>query len=246
MMSLAPRNPAIAQTETQPYIGYIFGTNIICLACHAYFAAPAAGEDTRFYLHGGLSVDFIGQRGPTSKIRLALMDGLIFALQAVMLSVLMKQKALKERLSSAADAPGAVSDAQAAEPRARSIEEAALEELGLVRQPSLDSMSPSPSEGPDGSDEGRRGDVRDDDEEDEYYRSGTSAEAASAAAAAEVLDALRSGQGSVASLYVLGSLREVHGAYSELVATRPRPSQALAASISGFFANRRVFRLRAG
>lgn len=52
-----------------------------------YFDRPSAGEGARGYLHGGLLIDFIGQKGPISKFSLVLLDLLIVGLQVVMLSV---------------------------------------------------------------------------------------------------------------------------------------------------------------
>ena len=49
----------------------------------------------RGYLHGGIIVDLIGQKGPTSKVHLVLLDLLILGLQCFMLAVHVE----KERLS---------------------------------------------------------------------------------------------------------------------------------------------------
>ena len=54
------------------------------------------------YLHGGMLIDFVGQLGPVSKIKLVLLDFLTFALQLVMLAVVIKRRALKKEITSPA------------------------------------------------------------------------------------------------------------------------------------------------
>ena len=54
----------------------------------------------RGYLHGGLLIDFVGQLGPTSKIKLVSFDCLTLALQLVILAVFMERAALKRELVS--------------------------------------------------------------------------------------------------------------------------------------------------
>lgn len=76
----------------RPYIGIIFGTNILCLLLHLAFSPPAAGEATRGYLHGGLVIDFIGQRSPVGIWKLVGLDILVFALQVLVLGVTLERR----------------------------------------------------------------------------------------------------------------------------------------------------------
>ncbi|KAK4550177.1 hypothetical protein LTR36_003144 [Oleoguttula mirabilis] len=80
----------------RPYVGAILGANLLCLFLHAIYAAPAAGEATRGYLHGGLAMDFIGQKGPTSKTALLLLDVLVVMLQLGQLSMHITRQRLKD------------------------------------------------------------------------------------------------------------------------------------------------------
>lgn len=48
----------------------------------------------RGYLHGGLIIDFVGQKGPTSKLRLFLLDLLVLFLQLVMFAAHTERQAL--------------------------------------------------------------------------------------------------------------------------------------------------------
>lgn len=89
--ALFPEPPA-----NRPYIGMIFGTNILCLLVHIFSSPPSAGEATRGYLHGGMAMDFIGQKGPSSKLHLLLLDLLVVFLQTVHLSVLVLRQRLRQ------------------------------------------------------------------------------------------------------------------------------------------------------
>lgn len=89
----------------RPYLGAIFGSGLLCLAVHALFDPPEASEATRGYLHGGLAMDFIGQKGPTSKTHLILLDLLVLALQLVHLTALITRLKVKEKASLPTAAP---------------------------------------------------------------------------------------------------------------------------------------------
>ncbi|CAK4033633.1 Hypothetical predicted protein [Lecanosticta acicola] len=109
LMFLTPK-PALfpEPPPNRPYIGGIFGSNILCFLLHAIFAAPSAGEQTRGYLHGGLAMDFIGQKGPTSKVHLLVLDILVLVMQVVQLSVHVLKMKLKDGSSTAEATPVAV------------------------------------------------------------------------------------------------------------------------------------------
>lgn len=79
----------------RPYIGIIFGNNIICILLHLLFRPPAAGEATRGYLLGGLVIDFVGQESPVSRWRLLALDALVLALQVLILAVTLERKKLE-------------------------------------------------------------------------------------------------------------------------------------------------------
>ena len=49
----------------------------------------------RGYLHGGLLIDFVGQQGPISKVKLVLLDIMTLVFQLCILSVTVERKALK-------------------------------------------------------------------------------------------------------------------------------------------------------
>ena len=76
----------------RPYIGMIFGSNIVCILLHLLFRPPAAGEATRGYLLGGLLIDFVGQESPVSRWRLLVLDAMVLALQILILAVTLERR----------------------------------------------------------------------------------------------------------------------------------------------------------
>src|SRR3954469_4316676 len=78
MMFLSPKPQFIPTAPIhRPYIGAIFAPNIICILLHILTARSEAGEAMRGYLHGGVIIDLIGQKGPTSKFHLVVLDLLV-------------------------------------------------------------------------------------------------------------------------------------------------------------------------
>ncbi len=84
----------------RPYVPVILGTNAFCALLHILSSRPQAGELTRGYLHGGIIIDFIGQKGPSSKLVLIFLDIVVLALQCFMLTVHVEQERLKTALGS--------------------------------------------------------------------------------------------------------------------------------------------------
>lgn len=94
------------QNVPQPYVGGVLGTNLLCLVFHLFNSPPEAGEATRGYLHGSLLIDFIGQQGPTSKLRLVLLDIVILLLQFLTLAVTKEKTDLEAKKD--AELPSAI------------------------------------------------------------------------------------------------------------------------------------------
>lgn len=131
-MFLTPKPAFIpAAPQHRPYIGAIFGPNIICILLHIFTARSEAGEAMRGHLHGGVIIDLIGQKGPTSKIHLVLLDILVLVLQCLMLAVHVE----KERLQAILSALVQGRTANTAQPRAEVVtsQDHDAEERGVVR-----------------------------------------------------------------------------------------------------------------
>jgi hypothetical protein len=103
--------------EPRPFLPVVAGLFAVNFLLHMLYPAPAAGEDTRGYLHGGLMIDFIGQQGPTSKWKLGGLDLCVMVLQLIMVSAHVKRRDLKKQLSQiiAREAPASAADAATSE-----------------------------------------------------------------------------------------------------------------------------------
>lgn len=80
----------------RPQMYTVFGSNGICMLVHLIFSLPEAGETMRGYLHGGVIIDFIGQKAPTSRLSLLLLDCLILILQCIMCAIWMEKDRLQK------------------------------------------------------------------------------------------------------------------------------------------------------
>ncbi|KAL0938954.1 DUF1746-domain-containing protein [Colletotrichum truncatum] len=73
----------------------VFVPNLLCILLHTFAALPTAGEAARGYLHGGVIVDFIGQRPPTSRLTFLAFDLVVLAVQCLMLAVHSEREKLR-------------------------------------------------------------------------------------------------------------------------------------------------------
>ena len=132
MMFLTPKPNFIPpMPQHRPYIGAIFGPNIICMFLHIFTARSEAGEAMRGYLHGGVIIDLIGQKGPTSKLHLVILDILVLALQCFMLAVHVERERLAAVLAALVSPTPAVD-----QPRVEvvSAQDHDAEERGVMRE----------------------------------------------------------------------------------------------------------------
>lgn len=72
---------------------------------HLLFVHPDAGEETRGYLHGGLFIDFIGQKAPVSRLRLFMFDVLVMVLHLIMLGLIVERVKTNSNGSSSTATP---------------------------------------------------------------------------------------------------------------------------------------------
>ncbi|KAL2000289.1 hypothetical protein VTN02DRAFT_3310 [Thermoascus thermophilus] len=120
LIFFTPKAPPFEPTRNQPFIGAIFGSNLFCMLLHVLLARPEAGEETRGYLHGGLFIDFIGQKGPVSKVRLVMLDMLVMVLHFIMLGLVLERVKTSGSTGAATSTPsddGAVDQDHDAEER---------------------------------------------------------------------------------------------------------------------------------
>lgn len=69
--------------------------NLVCIVLHIFFSLPKGPDFHRGYQHGGLIIDFVGQRPPTSRIYYLFADFAILALQCLMLTVHTQREQLR-------------------------------------------------------------------------------------------------------------------------------------------------------
>ncbi|KAL1311093.1 hypothetical protein AAFC00_001300 [Neodothiora populina] len=137
-MFLTPKPSFLPEPpHNRPYLGAVVGSNMFCLFLHVIYDRPAATEATRGYLHGGLAMDFIGQKGPTSKIHLVALDILLLLLQLVALGTHMTHVKVKHQIDNPAAPARQSAVTTTATPAASAPTETAQdlehEEQGLLR-----------------------------------------------------------------------------------------------------------------
>ncbi|KAF2217421.1 hypothetical protein CERZMDRAFT_92072 [Cercospora zeae-maydis SCOH1-5] len=123
---LTPKPAIFQELPDRSFLGSIIGPNLLCMLLHCLLATPTAGEATRGYMHGGLIMDFIGQKGPSGKLHLLLLDFVLLGLQIVHLSA----STLRRRLRSAIETGSAV---VGADPAATTVQTVEDEERGVRR-----------------------------------------------------------------------------------------------------------------
>lgn len=90
--------PDLLFPAQRPHLFAIFLPTVLCVLAHVFFALPEAGEATRGYLHGGVIIDFVGQKPPASKLAFLFFDLVTLFLQCLMLSVHQERERLKKTL----------------------------------------------------------------------------------------------------------------------------------------------------
>lgn len=69
--------------------------NLWCMLIHLFAALPVGPEYHRGYQHGGLIIDFVGQKPPTSRTYYVLADLVLLALQCFMLAIHTEREKLR-------------------------------------------------------------------------------------------------------------------------------------------------------
>lgn len=123
-------------SSNRPNIVAIILLNLASIFVHSANTPPTANQAMRGYLHGGLLIDFVGQKSPVSRIRMIASDILILGLQLVILAVTVEKRnvAKPSRTSggSAVDGEGSSQDHDSEERGTRRSEEGAeYVELGV-------------------------------------------------------------------------------------------------------------------
>jgi len=212
---LTPKDGLLLPAE-QPHIYTIFVPSVLCIFAHVFLALPEAGEATRGYLHGGVIIDFIGQKPPTSRLAYLLFDLVILGAQCLMLAVHQERERLKKAVSPSLqtiapsgdqteEAAAAAATAATAATAAGTTQDHDAEERGVLRDEANmgdgGGMELQPLSGSGSSGEGNSAADDDDEQLGDTY--------SSAAASADLLDIIRSGNAVLANFHVIHAVRTV-------------------------------------
>lgn len=109
--------------------------NLLCMLLHLFASLPSGPEYHRGYLHGGLVIDFVGQKPPGSRLYYILADLAIFAIQCLMLVVHSEREKLRVTLKTFRQVNSGPSSETPSTP---TLEDLDLEERGISRDDSND------------------------------------------------------------------------------------------------------------
>lgn len=93
---ISPKESSLSLPAHRPHVFAIFLPNILCALFHLLVKLPHASEATRGYLHGGVVIDFVGQKPPTWRLGLLLFDLIIWGVQCLMLAVHQEREKLRK------------------------------------------------------------------------------------------------------------------------------------------------------
>ncbi|KAF4979025.1 hypothetical protein FZEAL_4700 [Fusarium zealandicum] len=96
-MYLTPKDESFPflMPASRMHVVLILVPNIICMLLHVLASLPSGPDYHRGYMHGGLVIDFIGQKPPTSRIYYLVADFAILAIQCLMLTVHTERERLR-------------------------------------------------------------------------------------------------------------------------------------------------------
>lgn len=97
LILLTPKRPfpPFPPSSPKPSLLIILLTNLFPLLIHIFTSPPEGTEATRGYLHGGIVIDFVGYKGPASKVRLVGIDLLLVGLQVVMMGLVVRRRGME-------------------------------------------------------------------------------------------------------------------------------------------------------
>jgi len=203
-LSLSPKD-----RTGDPHVASVLAPNLICLLAHVVWPLPQASEASRGYLHGGLFIDFVGQKPPMTRLGLIYIDLAIAALQCLMLAVYQQQKRLERSIRSIARSATRDTDdsrSTTTDIPSDSIQDHDAEERGVLRhEEGLEStglQAPSEEAVAGSGEPGRMG-----------------ASYTPAAANVDLVDIMRSGNGVLANFHVICALKTVGGDIQSVAAT---------------------------
>jgi hypothetical protein len=200
---LTPKDGLLLPAE-HPHIYTIFIPTVICMLAHIFFSLPQAGEATRGYLHGGVIIDFVGQKPPTTKLAFLFFDLVILGLQCLMLAVHQEREKLKKAVSPHLRTFSPSGDTVEPAVAAATTQDYDAEERGVLRDDTYiedgEGTGLRPLSGENGGEEGSSSPTDGERTGDTY---------SSAATSVDMVDLLMSGNAVLSNFHVIHAVRLV-------------------------------------
>ncbi|KAJ5781058.1 hypothetical protein N7457_006218 [Penicillium paradoxum] len=205
LICFTPKAPPFEPTRTQPFVGAIIGSNLICMLFHAFIIRPEAGEETRGYLHGGLFIDFIGQ-APVSVTQLLSFDLVIFLIDIIMLGLIIERVKTTGTLAPTPATTNTDPNTDSIETEDSQSQDHDAEERGVRREASDEPTSPAR----DSPDSLHSTPIDDEVEEERttLLADPTDPESGGAARSGHPMDTFSSGEAVIVSMSFFGTLRD--------------------------------------
>lgn len=235
-MFITPKEGPVLLPAERPHVFAILGPNLVCILAHIISALPTAGEATRGYLHGGVIVDFVGQKPPTTRLCPLFFDVVILAVQCLMLAIHTEREKLRKVVNpslqplwpgpgQAGLQPGSLGSDGVRQPEATQTLDA--EERGVNREDEIVLGDGNETARDPLVAERRGGQDQDDDEQ----RLGSNYSPASAGI--NLFDVMRSGNASVGSFHPIHAIRTVGNDYQTAAAYTVQSIGFHAAAVAG-------------
>ncbi|KAL2811896.1 hypothetical protein BJX63DRAFT_443872 [Aspergillus granulosus] len=148
LIFFTPKAPPFDPNRNQPFIGAIFASNLFCMIFHNFFSQSEAGEATRGYLHGGILIDFIGQKAPVPVTRLLCLDLFVMVLNIVMLGLIVERVKVVDSNQPLTNSATTAAATNPTEPTQTQTQDHDHEERGLQRHETSGESSTPPTEIP--------------------------------------------------------------------------------------------------
>lgn len=234
-MFITPKEGPVLLPAERPHVFAILGPNLVCILAHIISALPTAGEATRGYLHGGVIVDFVGQKPPTTRLCPLFFDAVILAIQCLMLAIHTEREKLRKVVNpslqplwpgpgQAGQQPGSLGSDGAGQPDATQTLDA--EERGVNREDEI-----ALGDGNETERDPLVAGSRSGQEQDDEQRLGSNYSPASAGI--DLFDIMRSGNASVGSFHPIHAIRTVGNDYQTAAAYTVQSIGFHAAAVAG-------------
>ncbi|KAJ2905056.1 hypothetical protein MKZ38_006449 [Zalerion maritima] len=96
MLNPTPIENLMRMPPNSAYIFVVVIPNAVCMLLHLFSSLPQPAPASRGYVHGGIIVDFVGQKPPSSCIPLLFIDIFILILQFAAMSIQIEREGISQ------------------------------------------------------------------------------------------------------------------------------------------------------